>query len=254
MDSLLQSLTNTISLVSGGAFLATAVSVVLAWFTSRTKFRSIELELGSLEIAPPRQESTLEHVTRILRAAVDRRRLSMLVSERRATILFRIGTGLTVLSVLVPFLLVLLYFQQTPAAEVQRLVQLGVPPKDAATLAGRDWHLLFAGVSFGLLFLAAAKGLLTAEARQRDIHDRQDRVIEAYEDALRGLNIAARLDSERADGARPAATDAMKQIARSLLEPSERRALDSHRSNSDRSLESESESTLLRQIADLVKR
>jgi len=61
-----------------------------------------------------------------------------------------------------------MYATIDPYWQLQRLKDVGIDPKDALELARRDWHLLAAGVSFGLLFLAAARGVLAAETRQRE--------------------------------------------------------------------------------------
>lgn len=253
MGSLLELLTSATSLVSGGAFIATLASVIATWLAGRSKIEGLNVELKALEARDQQPETTTEYVTRLLLTAADRRQLSMYRSERRANVLFRIGTGLMVLSVLVPFLLVLLYFQQTPSSELQKVIQLGVAPKDAVSLMSRDWHLLVAGVSFGLLFLAAAKGLLNAEARQRHVHDSQEQIVEAYADIIRGLAIAARLDNSAIGSSGPSSSEAVRRTARLLLEAGTRQTTRLTRGDTSDSAEDE-DLVLIKQMMNAIKK
>ena len=44
--------------------------------------------------------------------------------------------------------------------------EAGELPKEMATPIGRDWHLLLAGVTFGFLCLAAARGILSQQSNE----------------------------------------------------------------------------------------
>jgi len=57
-----------------------------------------------------------------------------------------------------------------------------------------DWHLLLAGLSYGFLILASARGLLNQEAKQRQTYFRHRRKLFDYEDLVAALNIASRID------------------------------------------------------------
>jgi hypothetical protein len=161
----------------------------------------------------------VQFVDALLEAASERQRLALLRSERRASNLFRIGTVLMTLSVFVPFLLVAIYYQLDPASEFLRLQKLGVLPSPAADFARRDWHLLVAGVSFGLLFLAAARGILNAEASQREMYFREMRVANYYGDLGRALKIAARVDREPGRLSKHSIADeAMRRVIVQLLD------------------------------------
>ncbi len=153
-----------------------------------------------------------------LYAAAERERLAVSRAERRLNSLYQIGTLLVLLSVLVPFVLVYLYVTSDPILRLQRLRGLGVDPKTLAEVSQRDWHLLVAGVSFGLLFLAAARGILNSESRQRDAYRAAAERETYYGDLSRALRIADRLAEDEHEYAEQVRNPAVRRVIDRLLE------------------------------------
>lgn len=154
------------------------------------------------------QEETLgDYIDGQLVAAAARQEVLVATSGSRADRLATTGFILMVSSVLIPFGLVYLYLSLEPTL---------VPFSTAAPQ--RDWHLLLAGVSFGLLFIAAARGILTAEVRQREVYGREVREVAYYGDLRRALGIAQRLDRKRQDDSEAATEEVVRRIMGLLLE------------------------------------
>lgn len=153
------------------------------------------------------KEGTLvDYVDAQLEAAVARQELAVQIAETRANNYSVMGTVLMIVSVVVPFLLVAVY--------------LNTPPIAAAASAApqRDWHLLLAGVSFGLLFIAAARGLLLAEGRQREVYAREVQATAYYGDLRRALGMAQRLDRESPEETNAATREVVQKIITLMLE------------------------------------
>jgi hypothetical protein len=110
-----------------------------------------------------------------------------------------------------------MYVRTDPIVQLAELKRVGVDPRIGIELVRRDWHLLAAGVSFGLLFLAAARGALNAEARQRALYTRESRIVAYYGDLIRALEVAARIDDERKDDARAETARVMVGVVDRLL-------------------------------------
>lgn len=188
------------------------------WWRFRREYNSITAEALTLEHRAKEEETIVGFTEALLRAAAERGQLSVITAERRAGKLFRVGTLLMTVSVVVPFILVAVYLQTNPNEIVNNLKSLGVSPTDAAKVAQRDWHLLLAGVSFGLLFLAAAKGILAAESKQLEIYSSEVGKTTYYGDLARALRIAERLDSERKDNKNSITDEVIRKVIVKLLE------------------------------------
>lgn len=172
----------------------------------------------TLENKAKQETTTVGFIEALLGAAAERQQLSVLTAERRAGNLFRVGTLLMIVSVVVPFILVAMYLQMNPTDVATQLKALGVSPADAAKASQRDWHLLIAGVSFGLLFLAAAKGILAAESKQLELYSNEVRGATYYGDLTRALRIAERLDSDRKDSKHTVTDEVVRKVIVNLLE------------------------------------
>lgn len=186
--------------------------------------------------------------------STEKKKLTLLTCERRSTILFWIGTSLLILGVLVPFLLVLFYFQFDPEGQIEALIALGVQPANALEASKRDWHLLVAGASFGILFIAAARGIFSSESRHREIYNRQEKVIDVYSRMIQGLEISARLDNELGDDTATHSIEAMVLISKNMLEASSNLAADWGATGKPIEEASELEIGLVKQLVTMIKR
>lgn len=166
------------------------------------------LTAEALEAQAEKEETLVDYVEAQLIAAAARQEVAVRSAEARANRLSSIGIILMVSSVLVPFGLVYLYMSLPPAAPT---TPAGAPPQ-------RDWHLLLAGVSFGLLFIAAARGILLAEGRQREVYAREVRETAYYGDLRRALGMAQRLDKEYRDTANKSTREIVQKIMELMLE------------------------------------
>jgi hypothetical protein len=170
-------------------------------------------------VAPlPRAEATLvSQSVELLFAAAERERIAIGRSERRLGWLYQIGTALVIVAGIVPFMLVGLYMRDVPIARIEALQKAGVDAKVLAEVTQHDWHLLLAGVSFGLLFLAAARGIFQSEARQREAYQAAARWASYYGDLERGLRIANLLASEESEYGEKVRGDAVRRVIDRML-------------------------------------
>jgi hypothetical protein len=157
-----------------------ALGAVLSRFSGRiierereSAIEEKEAQIVRFEETPPAQEDLLQALRRHIKIAVRREEVSMLRAEARANNLFGIGRAFLIASILGPVAAALLYWWVDPitpdsVARFKELHQaLGPDAFKGVTLTvSRDWRILLAGVSFGLLFLAAARGLLTQQAKE----------------------------------------------------------------------------------------
>ena len=151
---------------------------------------------------------------------VRRDRISMLRAEQRADNLFNIGRALMVISVVAPLATAATYVLLPPLPEsavlniVRLKTELGALPEGVQIAVNRDWKLLFAGVSVGFLFLAAARGVMTQQSKESETFfllteklAESERLVSVLKIRMRG-SPDGRVPSELAD-----------DIVRKLLEP-----------------------------------
>jgi hypothetical protein len=170
--------------------------MIISSISQRKRTHEIELNIQTLEKESESEETISDFVQNVLESASQRQQLLMLQSERRSGILFKIGVTLMTISVFAPLILLGAYITIDPFSSLLQLQSLGVETKDLANHLQRDWHLLASGVAFGLLFLAAARGLLAQEAKQRATYFRVSESITFYKDLIGGLRIARRCDKK----------------------------------------------------------
>jgi len=132
--------------------------------------RSQKAVVASAEQSLSDQASFAEHVERELRVLAERERLILVQSSGRSNWLFIVGNALILASVGAPVASLLLYLQASSP----------------------EWHLLAFGVAFGLLLLAAARGVARQEGHQRDTYFRLTMRIAEYERSISVLRIATK--------------------------------------------------------------
>jgi len=203
MPTYIETVAAILTLVFVSGILAQASNRFLSARLQVRKYR----EAVALETTAAQEESLVEYIEKQLVAASARQELVVATSGARADRLANAGFILMLSSVLIPFALVYLYISLDPPSATA-----GIPGQ-------RDWHLLLAGVSFGLLFIAAARGILTAEVRQREVYGREVREVGYYGDLRRALGIAQRLDKKRGDESEAVTEEVVRKIMALLLEP-----------------------------------
>ena len=173
------------------AIIAAVATVAYLDRRSETGVRS-DIEKYARQAQAPK--SLTEFVASSLREAAERQRLLAFQSESRLSTLYTASLILTIAAVAVPFLQVGLYLRNDPIEQARKLKEIGLSGVEIAALAGRDWHLLLVGASFGLLFLAAARGILTAESKQREAYFRLTESVTRYGDLALTIEMADRTD------------------------------------------------------------
>lgn len=208
--------------VVGLSFIGAIIVQLAAANLRARRDEAIAAEIDEIErpTAQGENESNLIAVaTDLVYAAAKRERLSLDRAERRISRLYQLGTVLVVLSALVPFVLVMLYLETDPLLRIAQLQKVGVvDAKALVEVAQRDWHLLLAGVSFGLLFLAAARGIFQSEVRQREAYQTAARWEAYYGDLSRGLRIADRLAREESEYGDRVRGEAVRRVIDRLLD------------------------------------
>jgi hypothetical protein len=178
----------------------------------------------------------VEFVEAELKVASEREKLAMLIAQVRSGRLFVIGSFLMVLSVFAPFGSAAIYWQTDPLNDevVMRLEQLkkkaDITPASESISLKKDWRILFSGLSFGFLFLAAARGILKQEARQSSTYFVTSERVTHYENLGRALRINDRLKSE----AQPSENDkVVRRIIEKLFESPEQKKDESQTKDSE---------------------
>lgn len=248
--------------VSGPTIIMVSVAIgalsglVTAVFGLRTETREVaEVEqrqelIKTIEERSEQATSSSVFVQDQIKLNIERERLNMLLAERRANNLFTIGRFLMVLSVLAPLFSAALYLwaNPLPAEAVSHLKEMrdaaGSLPVQLTLSVQRDWRILFAGVSIGFLFLAAARGVLTQQARQSQTFFSLAERVASYERMISVIKIRTRGTSGKKDDL----PNDIKKIVMSRL-------LASHPSQlSDVMAEHEAEkSTLPPHVSEIIK-
>ena len=117
-------------------------------------------------------------------------------AQSRADSLYRFATALTVVSCFVPLIAILVYLASDPLPKqlFDALDQLmksnnGALPAGIAVNVSKDWRILLSGVSFGLLFLAAASALSAQFRKQSEVVQKLGQDVEYYESVQRAMNL-----------------------------------------------------------------
>lgn len=254
--------------VSGGTAIA-AVSGVSAGVIGAILLRGLKSSLKLLKLDDRVEElrqvaqarpSVWEATRAVLEGAGVSQRKLLVVSQSRLDTLFVLEVLLIIAAVTAPFVLVLLYARADSVEVIRRLSALkaGLGSAELAKLGARDWHLLLGGVSFGLLFLAAARGVTQANERQRQTYFRVSETIRFYEDLGSYLTLEERL-AKADDGANEKARmhAAIGQVQRLFL-PNERMRsiempVDEEKSDND-DVRTELIKELLKQLSEPLKK
>jgi hypothetical protein len=173
------------------------VSITVYRWNKKINEKTQELEKGKKTL----KEITgmVEFVEAVLKVASLREEVAMSIAQGRSGRLFIIGSFLMVLSVFAPFGSAVLYWQMEPLNDeiVMQLkhlkVETGVVPGKESVSFKKDWRILFSGLSFGFLFLAAARGILRQDARQSSTYFKTAERVTYYENLARALLINERL-------------------------------------------------------------
>ena len=208
----LGTLQGKISLLVEKYWLAIVLSTLLALIVSvsftvyrmnlKIKEKTKELEKGKSTLKDI--TGMVEFVEAVLKVASLREEVAMSIAQGRSARLFIIGSFLMVLSVFAPFGSAVIYWQMEPLNDevVTHLVELknktGMVPGKESVSFKKDWRILFSGLSFGFLFLAAARGILKQEARQSSTYFKTAERVTYYENLARALLINDRLHPDEA--------------------------------------------------------
>lgn len=207
----------------GVALVVLSAYVGLAWRALRIRLRKRErlhsqLQQESLRVAQRIAETPTTSFTDFLhaelRVVTEKARLNMTTAEQRADRLYRIGTAFMVASVIAPLVAGLVYVALNPFSEANlgSFVRLaGRLPSSALTGSlERDWRILIAGISFGFLFLAAARGIMNHHVRQTATYFDLAKDVAHFENLASALRIRARSKDNPPD-------DAIKDVLSALI-------------------------------------
>jgi hypothetical protein len=145
-----------------------------------------------------KEESFVNYIEGVLKLASERERLTMLQAQGRSSGLFVVGTILMLLSVFTPLISIYAYVESNPLTSEALLLlkslkeQVGIVPDAKEIISQRDWRILFSGVSFGFLFLAAARGIFRQEGQQMATFLNLARRVRYYENIISAVKIAER--------------------------------------------------------------
>lgn len=214
--------------------------VAYIWKFLVDRFREVQKQRAKVENvehvyheeSEKKEVSLVKYIELTLSLASERERLTMIKAQGRAGMLFIIGTILMVMSVFAPFASIATYLStdllssETVTALKTLKEELGISPSAKDIINQRDWRILFSGISFGFLFLAAARGLLRQEGQQMTTFLKLGQSIAYYESIVSALKIAERKELKRIGGLSPEdrseepnLDDLVTRIVNLLLEP-----------------------------------
>lgn len=153
----------------------------------RQQEKVLETKIQELEKRAEEKASIADFIQAELNVISERERLTMIKSQSRAGKLFIIGTILMIISVFMPIVSTIIYVNIDPISKetIKSLIiikkEIGTTPLNKSISVQRDWRILVSGLSFGFLFLAAARGILRQEAQQRNTYFRFANRIAYYE-------------------------------------------------------------------------
>ncbi|MEP3478019.1 MAG: hypothetical protein ABJZ55_02115 [Fuerstiella sp.] len=192
------------SLVSGW-MLGNIVATTNTHRTLLRKAEGLESNVGN--------GTAVEKMERFLTAAYTRAEILSVASQRRADLLYWIGSMFLAASILGPVASFVVYANSEPLSPVSigaletlnaALGGSGTSPPALTvqtTLVNQpDWRVLLGGVTFGFLLLAAGGGLLKQRSREIEIYFRTVKLVNHYRRLLSVLTLrAAVLEQSDAD-------------------------------------------------------
>ena len=168
------------------------------------EFKEAQIEKKERSISE--EESILDMLKRQVSLAVNREEVSMLRAEGRSNSLFAVGRAFLIASILGPVAAAGLYLWIEPINPevISSLKELAeIAGQDAINNLSietrKDWRILLAGISFGLLFLAAARALLGQQAKEAETYFRLANRINYFERLNSVLTIKARFPATEVD-------------------------------------------------------
>ena len=180
----------------------------------------------------------------------ERARLVMVTAEGRANMLYGVGTLLTVLSVLVPFVAVAIYFASDPLSEqtVTTLQSLkkesGDFPDGISIDIQRDWRILLSGISFGFLFIAAAGAIFSQHRRQTQTYLELAKDVDYYDGVASAVEVQNRADHAQL-------SEGMKSLQQRVITQLLKRETSAEKKETEN--KSESLETIMARLAQVVK-
>lgn len=181
----------------------------------KTQEAAIEEKIKIREEKATSKVSLIDFIKVELNVATERERLTMILAQSRSNRLYFIGIILMILSVFAPIASIFIYVTMNPLEPIEQLKALGLAPTNISNLPQKDWHILISGISFGLLFLAAARGIFRQEEQQRSTYFKLGRRITFYENIVSALRINNQLYKEN-EG--PENTKLIEKIIDKLVE------------------------------------
>ena len=181
---------------------------------------SKQRELRSAETHPNIDTDIFDFVLSQVRTAATREELAMLRAERRADKLYSRGALLIYVSVLCPIISASLYWQLNPltAETIDNITKLkniiGDATKELGVSAARDWRVLFFGVTFGFLCLAAARGILAQQAKEMKVYFDLSEKVNYFERLASVIVITKRYIKEGDDKV----IESVRELANKLLD------------------------------------
>lgn len=133
-------------------------------------FKKQEIKIEQLKAASEAQESLDVYIQKRIEVVSEKTRLELLKVEKRSNGVYRLAVFFTSFSVLAPIGAIVVYISVDPMNQyifqdrlIENLSYLGGVMTITPELnlnPQRDWRILLVGISFGFLFLAAARELL----------------------------------------------------------------------------------------------
>lgn len=188
-------------------FLGVILPIIFSWLERFIQLKKQKAKIEQVEKVvkeeSEKRETLVRYIELVLSLASEREKLTMIRAQGRASTLFVIGTVLMVLSVFAPIISLAAYITTEPLANDTLTMikaikdQIGITPSFNDIVNQRDWRILLSGVSFGFLFLAAARGILRQEGQQMTTFLNLARRVTYYENIVSALKIAERNELEK---------------------------------------------------------
>ena len=160
-------------------FILSLLGFVLVQFIKNNRIYQVEIKdtekkIRKIEMLEKNPDIEFEKLTGFTIKKIELMyELEKVSAKPRSETLYSMGVALLGISLLFPILGTIAYGFTEPTSDetIQKIATLknniGELPKEFNVSVSRDWHILFWGITFGFLCLAAARGMLAQQANEK---------------------------------------------------------------------------------------
>ena len=174
-------------------FVLSLLGFVLVQFDRRNRIYQVEIKetenkIRKIEVLEKKTDIKFEDLIDLTIKKIGLMyELTRVSAKPRSETLYSLGVALLGVSLLFPIIGTIVYELTDPISDetIQKIATLknniGELPKEFNVSVSRDWHILFGGITFGFLCLAAARGMLAQQANEKKTYVEQGQSARYFE-------------------------------------------------------------------------